>query len=268
MRIMGLLGLLLGAGAVGAFAQGRAAELPAFEKWEVREFGGDGFSIRLPPGWARIPDASVEAFVNGLGLAAMGAPGQGRHLYKHVFHRQTVFTGRPEYPYALVDIRGGRVPQGDLARMRVWDGAGRVFTALKAGDVMHEPGIDVVWLRLAQSVPGVGPVVSAAGMKLTQRGVIQLNCYVREADFEAAHPEFEAMVRSMEIEPSIKYQRPWLERVPMLAELGWEQPGRRYTELAMVVVGALGVAGLVAAWIYRREHGEDNPMNREWDEEE
>jgi hypothetical protein len=119
------------------------------------------------------------------------------------------------------------------------------------GDVLTDPDLEVAWdpverqtiTPMAAEVPGIGSVRGVFVGRVSSRGLVQINCYARASEFDAAMPAFQAWIDGVQIDADHKWQ-PRSER-----GIDWRQVG--WTGLICGIASALG--GLLYQRLRRSE---------------
>lgn len=217
----------------------------AVSGWICHDCSGDGLAIQLPQDWHPIPEFAIGQFGE---YTSAQAPGIGRSVqFKYGFQREPIQQWF-RTPYALVDIRSGRVPLHQLrATPIVTDpaqkdqsgakrGALGVFRRLPIGGICFEPERHIIWLNLQHRLPDGRSARCASALFPTQQAVIQLNMYTLESEADLYLDLFERIARSVRLDPSITYREYPLEGWPLLDRLDWSQPTMRYIEIMVAAL--------------------------------
>ena len=108
-----------------------------------------------------------------------------------------------------------------------------MMSDIKVGQMVYDKVNNLIWLRMAINVTGVGPVSGISGLKPTKKGMIQTSCYVETNQFNEYESLFQDIAVSVKPDPDLRYN-------PLLDDTGSSSPF-----YLRVVIGAI-IGGLVA----------------------
>jgi hypothetical protein len=210
------------------------------------------FEAQIPPGWHPVREDLVEAYDQEL-EQRLGS----QKKFRLVSGFSVSEAGLPEFPYVLFQF--GKAPMNrateaelirafdaEALRGEVEDTLGEalsdIITDVHLGTAKWDPQTKRLTAPLATEIAGVGPVRGIMVGLVGSHGLVQINCYARASQFEAAMPAFQEWIDGLRIEDGYEWH-PGSER-----GLDWGKVGR--TGLIGGVVGAIG--GLVLAALRRR----------------
>jgi hypothetical protein len=222
----------------------RTLELPA------------GVTVSVPDGWEPMPPASLEAHTAK--LARLGRT-DGHLTYDCGLQLASAATNNP-YPYVLIQTKHtGRVGRMELAEFPVMQkGLPAAFAEFEQalstnrvgagfGGFLLDAPANILWMPATVRTAEDTHLLGLLALVLTERGVIHVACYAREADFAAYLPVFETFVRQLRPSPDLLYRPRFSDAHPVLANTNW-----RSVVVPGVIVLALGAGAL---FLVRRAGG-------------
>lgn len=212
----------------------------------------DNFTMSLPAEWIQIPRDVLDAYMKKMAELAPQAPKQ---TFEYGFQLKTP-AGWFHYPYMLVQVRNiGRVPEAELKSLprvenalregikQAETGAKSLCAEMSVNKTYYDSDSHILWTQVSTEVVNVGTVRGVMAMILTERGIIQVMCYARSAEFEQYAPMFEEIARNVRVGETIRYRPKLTDSIPPVLR----SPLGRIVILAVIggVIG--GVYGMVAA---------------------
>jgi hypothetical protein len=206
MRLAALIPALL-FGSSLSFAQPRDLNLA------IHNYPSDHFSISVPSGWVDMPKAELDRITTA---ARKAAPKYVSEPFKYGFLESA---GSP-FPRVVILMRSGRWSEELIAQMPALaatkDEAQHNVTSsipalaamnLQIGKMSWDSKARIAWVPVGFSDERGQPMAGLAGLHPTELGVIQVNCYATQSDFERIAPTFVAIIASVKIDEAIKYRK-------------------------------------------------------------
>jgi hypothetical protein len=178
----------------------------------IRDYPNDHFSISIPNGWTEMSKADLDGIAERARKLAPKLP----LSFQHGFRASRVAS----YPEVLIQIRAtGRLSESDLAGMPSFEkstseirdrvnaqGPDMAALKLQIGKMAWDPDARILWARIAFHVEDGTSVAGLAGMRPTEEGALQVNCYAPAATFEQFSPTFASIISSATVSGPLKYQ--------------------------------------------------------------
>ena len=193
---------------------------------------GDNFSITLPDGWIQIPKETLDEHSEGLAKLSPNIPKQ---IYDYGFQHTSQETWFSP-PYILVQVKNiGRIPSGKLSQFKEFDEANeRVSNQVKEAfsdqisDVsINEPTYDsdnnMLWVFSTLDMAEGHKVKVISGVKLTEKGMIQLMGYSTEGTYDLYKEVYSEAFAKLSIDESIRYNPQVTDNIPILNGIDWDE---------------------------------------------
>jgi len=194
------------------------------------------FQAQVPEGWYPIRQSLVNALTRQIQENA--ASKETRYVSGYSMSPE----GELTLPYVLFQIVDGdmnRLSESELIRLLH-------SKPLKPGvsdtlwDIVTNPDLEEVWdpverqsiLPFATEAPGIGSVRGVFVARVSSRALVQINCYARASELDAAMPAFQEWIDGVEIDAEYAW-KPGSER-----GIDWRQVG--WTGLTGGIMSALG----------------------------
>ena len=206
-----------------------------------KQYQKSGFSISLPDGWVEIPRDAIDVFEKEAFKQAPNVPKQHYDYGFQLEASQYWF----EYPYVLVQVKGiGRIPERQLIKefsvQKVFDKYEKDLNPLmlefQVGRTYYDKHAKTLWLLVEADAVNIGPIVSLAGMILTEEGLISVAGHSLKDDYVFYGPIFQSVIASVTPEPWLAYKPRWSDTLP---------PAVRAIDWIEVVIYAI-VGGILA----------------------
>ena len=218
---------------------------------------GNGYTVRFPADWKRVPDEDVRT-----ASASLAKIPNAQNVSWEAVYQAPKAAASFRYPYVILQVTsygGGQIDDagveaavkamGDIKKIpRTGDES--VDKVLASPDAFKTPQYDatnhVVYQPIEMNVAGVGPVSGLAVGHFGRNAMVMVMCYDRAADFEKSRPTFNQIAASFQFDPSATFQ-------PHNAFLSGVGKGA----INGAVIGALGGAlvGVFAMLKHRKKSG-------------
>jgi len=179
------------------------------------DYPEDRFSIEIPADWKEIPKKVLDDYLKNLVLVMPQAAGQ---TYAHGFQ----LASQQEWmvhPYIVIQFnnKSGRIPESELAKVKnlneemdksidqVQKNMSALISQAKVGEPMYDAEARILWVNISMTVQGVGVVKGMSGMHLTEEGLLCVHCYALDKQMPVYAPKFEAIIKSVVMDPTLKY---------------------------------------------------------------
>lgn len=203
-------------------AANAAASHPTVREIEIY----DGLvRFALPDDWLEIAPADLDELTM---RAAAATAGRSVEAYQYGYVPPE-FESDPWLPHILVQIReSGRIPYGrflhlppldelrESSRSRFPNGLPPLVMGVAVERASFDPSTFAIRLEHALDLRFKGPVRVQTAAFLTERGLVAFHFIDRRARIEAGRAVFDAVVASVEIDPSLAYRPRLLDRWPGL----------------------------------------------------
>jgi hypothetical protein len=179
------------------------------------DYPAEKFSIEVPGDWKEIPKKALDDYLKALATVMPQAANQTyAHGYQLASQQEWLV-----HPYIIIQFnnKSGRIPENELAKIKnlkegfdkgineVQKGLSAVVSQAKVGEPVYDPDTKILWMNISMNVQGAGVVKGLSGMHLTEEGLLCVNCYALESQFDSYAPKFEATVKSVTMDPTLKY---------------------------------------------------------------
>ena len=188
----------------------------------------DQFSVTLPTGWVWMPRNVLIQYAKTIDKLAPDTPSQ---FYDYGFQYRNSddwFT----YPYILIQVKNvGRIPTGEMARYRkvrsgmeegldqVREGYSSVITEAVAGEPEFDYERKILWTSMSMDLQDKGQVRALIAVKLTEKGLIQLNGYATSETFDEYEPVFREAFATLEVDEAIRYKPQITDNAPVIGNI-------------------------------------------------
>jgi hypothetical protein len=156
--------------------------------------------------------------------------------------------GELTLPYVLLQVTDGamnRMTEAGLIRefkAEPWNKEVSEALSNVLRDVDLQPTWDPakrqIFMSVAAEAPGVGPIRGISVARVASHGLVQINCYARASEFDAATPAFQEWIDGLQIDADYQW-KPGSE-----GGIDWREVG------LMALIGA--IAGGLGTLLYQR----------------
>jgi hypothetical protein len=221
----------------------RGEQLPLF-------FTDHHWTVTLPEGWVAMEQSSLNTISSALLVRGINAN------FKYVAGFTRDPRGGIEYPYVLAQFTPAPLADASLERIQRElnaDALSKEITSelnsslsdLASNLSIGKPVLDAARRRIIMNttadVVGVGKIKGLSIGLLAKEGIIQLNFYAHQRDYENQLPDFEAMLETFSIFPGHEWSPPTSRPMP------------RWAGGALIGAVVGGLAGLMAAFRKRAD---------------
>lgn len=215
----------------------------------------DGFTIKLPNDWIQMPRETLDEFSN---FISKSAPNLEKQVYAYGFQLKSDrwFT----YPYILIQIKNsGRIPSSELKKTKQIQDAmkkesSKTEDSLKSyisdselETPIYDEGNHILWQKIKFEVAGMGLIHNLMGLKLTEKGFIQIMGYSVESESEKYDKLYSDVILNTTIDDAIAYKPKLSDSVPFLARIDWTQVA------SAGIIGGL-VAGIISLFNRKKKN--------------
>lgn len=168
-----------------------------------------GFSIDVPAGWRAVPSAEVGKF-NAKTVKRTGKSQNFEYAFQPLGAKRWF-----DLPYILIRRHtGGRWTQADIdktdadfaaAGQKYTDRYKKLISQFSSKKGSYDQDLQIVWKVFEIHSPQTGPVNGLSATKLTSNGYIQIVAYDRRSQFPGNAPMYTAMIESVKLSPSLRY---------------------------------------------------------------
>ena len=227
----------------------------------------DGFSITLPDDWIQIPKQVMDERIQE--LSEISPDFQNvvcDYGFQHASH-DTWFS----LPYIIVQVQNiGRIPSGKLSQFKRFDDVTeRVSNKFKhsffdqVSDVsLNEPIYDsennILWMFSSIDFEDGETMKGISGVKLTEKGTIQLTGYSSAATYDAYKEFFHDTFQNVSIDESIRYAPLLTDTLPVLNGIDWEDVLVKFIE-GIFIFGTISIVTIIS----KRKKKKGNKPKRE-----
>jgi len=169
-----------------------------------KEYQKHGFKITIPDGWVEIPSEVVEVKMSSsskqAGISEIPQYDYGFQL----IGKDNWF----EYPYVLVHAnRTNQLNEDGLKEFAKLnkkklettsrDGLESIISDVEIGSRYYDENLKMMWMQSEYNIPGFGKISSIICIKLTDWGVIRVNCYSVDSVFLSYLEAFQSIITSI-----------------------------------------------------------------------
>ncbi len=222
---------------------------------KVLNYPDDGIGVSLPDKWIEIPKEVIQTMFQEL---ARQVPNAEAQHYDYGYQLDSAEKWL-EYPYILIQIKNsGRIPERELEKLEQYPASKEIeeqenefedlLSSLKMEKMHYDHNSGIIWMKIQFNIPNVGQVSCLTGMIPTEKGLIQVNGYSLQPDFEHYVSIFKDFTKNIIISKELKYQPEWSDKIPVLGETNWGGV------ISKAIAGAI-VGGIVAfiIWLLRKK---------------
>ncbi len=194
------------------------------------------FEAQVPEGWHPIQEALVDALTQ-----QMQEETANKHS-RYVSGYSMSPEGERRLPYVLFQVSDGdmnRLSESGLIRLLNAKSLKRDVSDTLS-DVLTDPDLEVAWdpverqiiIPMVAEAPGIGSIRGVFVGRVGSHGLVQINCYARASEFDAAIPAFREWIDGVQIDADYKWEP------GSKGGIGWHEVG--WTGLISGIAGALG----------------------------
>lgn len=186
------------------------------------------FSITLPDDWIEIPKNVLDAYSDNVAKLSPDTPKQ---IYDYGYQLRGSEKWL-DYPYILVQVKNtGRVPSGELSRYKklkagfkkgleqLGEDLSKIMSDTTIGEPFYDKENTMLWMSMSAEVRDSGTVKALIGVKLTEKGVIQLNGYSQQENFAKYKDVYTKAFSSLAVNDSIKYRPQITDAAPVIGSI-------------------------------------------------
>ena len=188
----------------------------------------EGFTLKLPHNWVRIPGEILDEHSRKLQLAA---PDAEKSAYDYGFQ----LSGAGHWfacPYILIWLNNtGRIPEGKMKKLskenkRVGEGSKPIEERISGipntvvGEVLYDSDDHTLWMTFMAEPEKVKGLIAT---KLTQEGCIQVVCYVNDQDFNEYRKLFEDIVKNIYLSEDLEYKPRITDSIPIISQINFDK---------------------------------------------
>jgi len=199
----------------------------------------EGFTLKLPDNWVRIPGEILDEHSRKLQLAA---PDAEKSAYDYGFQ----LSGAEHWfacPYILIWLnKTGRIPEGKMKKLtKEKIGSKPIEEKIsgipntEVGEVLYDPDDHTLWMTFMADAEKVKGLIAT---KLTRKGCIQIICYAEDKDFNEYRKLFEDIVNNIYLSKDLEYKPRITDSIPIISQINFDKL------FSHVFTGALLIAAI------------------------
>lgn len=199
----------------------------------------EGFTLKLPHNWVRIPGEILDEHSRKLQLAA---PDAEKSAYDYGFQ----LSGAEHWfacPYILIWLnKTGRIPEGKMKKLtKEKKGSKPIEERIsgipntKVGEVLYDPDDHTLWMTFLADAEKVKGLIAT---RLTRKGCIQIICYANDQDFNEYRKLFEDIVKNIYLSKDLEYKPRITDSIPIISQINFDKL------LSHVFTGALLICAI------------------------
>jgi hypothetical protein len=184
----------------------------------------EGFTLKLPYNWIRIPGEVLDEHSRKLQQAA---PDAEKLVYDYGF--QLSGTGYwLACPYILICLnKTGRIPEGKMKKLtKEKKGSKPIEEKIsgipntEVGEILYDPDDHTLWMTFLADPEKVKGIIAT---KLTREGCIQIVCYAIDKDFNEYRKLFEDIVKNIYIGEDLEYKPRITDSIPIISQINFDK---------------------------------------------
>ena len=199
----------------------------------------EGFTLKLPHNWVRIPGEILDEHSMKLQLTA---PDAEKSAYDYGFQ----LSGAEHWfacPYILIWLnKTGRIPEGKMKKLtKEKKGSKPIEERISGipntvvGEVLYDSDDHTLWMTFMADAEKVKGLIAT---KLTRKGCIQIICYAEDKDFNEYRKLFEDIVKNIYLSKDLEYKPRITDSIPIISQINFDKL------LSHVFTGALLIAAI------------------------
>lgn len=199
----------------------------------------EGFTLKLPDNWVRIPGEILDEHSMKLQLTA---PDAEKSAYDYGFQ----LSGAEHWfacPYILIWLnKSGRIPEGKMEKLtKEKKGLKPIEERIsgipntKVGEVLYDSDDHTLWMTFMADAEKVKGLIAT---KLTRKGCIQIICYAEDKDFNEYRKLFEDIVKNIYLSKDLEYKPRITDSIPIISQINFDKL------LSHVFTGALLICAI------------------------
>lgn len=184
----------------------------------------EGFTLKLPYNWVRIPGEILDEHSR---KSQQAAPDAEKLVYDYGFQ----LSGAGHWlacPYILICLnKTGRIPEGKMKKLtKEKKGSKPVEEKIsgipdtEVGEVLYDPDDHTLWMTFMADAEKVKGLIAT---KLTQEGCIQIICYAEDKDFSKYRKLFEDIVKNIYLSEDMEYKPRITDSIPIISQINFDK---------------------------------------------
>jgi hypothetical protein len=184
----------------------------------------EGFTLKLPYNWVRIPGKVLDEHSREL---QQGASDAERPVYDYGFQLSGAGHWLAE-PYILICLnKTGRIPEGKMKKLAKEKKGSKPIEEkvsgipdTEVGEIIYDPDDHALWMTFLADAEKVKGLIAT---KLTREGCIQIVCYARDQDFNEYRKLFEDIVKNIYIGEDLEYKPRITDSIPIISQINFDK---------------------------------------------
>ena len=184
----------------------------------------EGFTLKLPYNWVRIPGEVLDEHSRKLQQAA---PDAEKLIYDYGFQMSSAGYWLA-CPYILICLnKTGRIPEGKMKKLtKEKKGSKPIEEKIsgipntEVGEILYDSDDHTLWMTFLADAEKVKGLIAT---KLTREGCIQIVCYAEDQDFNEYRKLFEDIVKNIYISEDLKYKPRITDSIPIISQINFDK---------------------------------------------
>ena len=188
----------------------------------------EGFTLKLPNNWVRIPGEVLDEHSRKLQLTA---PDAGKSAYDYGFQ----LSGANHWfacPYILIWLnKSGRIPEGKMEKLSkenksLKEGSKPIEEKIsgiqntEVGEILYDSDDHTLWMTFMADAEKIKGLIAT---KLTRKGCIQIVCYAEDKDFIEYRKLFEDIVNNIYLSKDMEYKPRITDSIPIISQINFDK---------------------------------------------
>ena len=196
----------------------------------------EGFTLKLPYNWVRIPEEALDEHSRKLQLTA---PDAEKFAYDYGFQ----LSGAKHWfacPYILIWLnKTGRIPEGKMKKLtKEKKGSKPIEEKIsgmpntEVGDILYDSNNHTLWMTFLAKAEKVKGLIAT---RLTRKGCIQIICYAEDKDFSEYRKLFEDIVNNIYLSKDMEYKPRVTDSIPIISQINFDKLFSRVFTSALLI---------------------------------
>jgi len=188
----------------------------------------EGFTLKLPHNWVRIPGEVLDEHSRKLQLTV---PDAEKSAYDYGFQ----LSGAEHWfacPYILIWLnKSGRIPEGKMKKLSkenrsVEEGSKPIEEKIsgilntEVGEILYDSNDHILWMTFLADAEKIKGLIAT---KLTRKGCIQIVCYAEDKDFSEYRKLFEDIVNNIYLSKDMEYKPRITDSIPIISQINFDK---------------------------------------------
>ena len=184
----------------------------------------EGFTLKLPRNWVRIPGEILDEHSRKLQLAA---PDAEKSAYDYGFQ----LSGAKHWfacPYILIWLnKSGRIPEGKMEKLTKRKKGSKPIEEkisgipnTEVGEILYDSNDHTLWMTFLANAEKIKGLIAT---KLTRKGCIQIVGYAEDKDFSEYRKLFEDIVNNIYLSEDMEYRPRITDSIPIISQINFDK---------------------------------------------